>query len=74
MPCIYTEQELIAKIKELDIRLDKSIQSSKLDTNQASQSFSIMTNDIKRQRDYYIRLYTQCYGELKPTFLIAEVC
>jgi len=74
MSCFYTEAELIQKIKDIDTKLEKAIQSSKLDTAQASQSFSIMPSELTKQRNYYVRLYTQCYGELKPTFLNARAC
>lgn len=74
MSCIYTEAELLEKIKAIDIKLEKAIQSSKLDTSQASQSFSIMPSELTRQRNYYLRMYQQCYGDLKPTYLNARAC
>ena len=74
MTCIYTEAELLEKIKALDIKLEKALQSSKLDTMQASQSFSIMPSELTKQRNYYLRMYQQCYGELKPTYLNARAC
>ena len=74
MTCIYTEAELLEKIKAIDIKLEKALQSSKLDTMQASQSFSIMPSELTKQRNYYLRMYQQCYGELKPTYLNARAC
>jgi hypothetical protein len=71
---IYPKDVLIAKIQAIDLKLEKSLQSSKLDSMQASQSFSIMPSELTKQRNYYLRIYQQCYGELKPTYLNARAC
>jgi len=74
MTCLYTEAELIEKIKALDAQLEKAIQSSKLDTNQGSQSFAIMPSELRRQRAYYLDLLNRCYGRNNVVVLNAERC
>ena len=50
---MYTEAELIAKIKAIDVKLEEAISSSKLDTSQTSHTFEIQVAELRRQRDYY---------------------
>lgn len=74
MACLYTEAELIEKIKAIDTQLEKAIQSSKLDTNQGSQSFAIMPSELRRQRSYYADLLNRCYGKNNVIVINAERC
>lgn len=61
MDCIYTQTELLIKIKTIDTKLEAPVNSSKLDTNQASQSFQIDITNLKIQRDWYYRMLQQYY-------------
>lgn len=61
MSCIYTQTELLTKIKAIDTKLEGAVSSSKLDTNQASQSFQIDINKLTDLRDWYYRQLQQYY-------------
>ena len=50
---MYTEAELITKIKSIDLKLEESIASSRLDTSQTSHAFEIQIAELRKQRDYY---------------------
>lgn len=50
---MYTETELITKIKAIDAKLEESIASSRLDTSQTLHDFEIQVSELRKQRDYY---------------------
>ena len=51
---LYTEAELVAKIKAIDTQLDECYSSSRLDTSQTSHSFDKQISELRKQRDYYM--------------------
>jgi hypothetical protein len=61
MDCIYTKDELLIKIKAIDTKLESAVNSSKLDTNQASQSFQVDITKLTDQRNWYYRQLQQFY-------------
>ena len=66
MSCdIYTEAELIELIKAINLRLDKGVKESELNTTQNIQQFQIEVKELREQRDYYRKLLADC--RLKKT-------
>jgi CHASE1-domain containing sensor protein len=63
MLCLYTKDELITKIQAIDTKLEASIMQSKLDTNQASQSFTRENKYLQEQRDRYYTMLMQFYPD-----------
>jgi len=59
---IYTVEEVIDFIKEIDIKLNQSLKSSKLDTGQASQDFSIDVAELTKQRNYWVQIWRSKTG------------
>jgi hypothetical protein len=57
---VYTKQELIDKIKAIDLKLDKAISESELDTTQNRQTFEIEVKELRVQRDYYKNKLANC--------------
>ena len=51
---LYTEAELVTKIKAIDAKLEDAIASSRMDTSQTSHTFEIQVAELRRQRDYYM--------------------
>lgn len=54
--CLYTKDELISKIKEIDLELNSGVTRSELDTGQSKHSFSVSTAQLQRQKEYYLKL------------------
>jgi hypothetical protein len=54
---IYTEQEIIDNIKAIDLKLNKALSRSELDTTQSEQAFSVNVSNLRQQRDYWVQLY-----------------
>ena len=52
---LYTESELVAKIKAIDTQLESCLSSSSMDTSQTRHSFEIQIAELRRQRDYYVQ-------------------
>lgn len=71
---LYTKDELIAFIKKIDEQLLTGVSRSDLDTGQSRQSFSVSTNSLKRDREYYMSLLKQvdpvCYHRIKGASVI----
>ena len=61
MSCIYTQTELLTKIKAIDTKLEAAVNAPKLDTNQGSQSFQVDILNLTNQRDRYYRMLQQFY-------------
>ncbi len=59
---IYTIEEITTWIKALDLKLNKGIVSSELDTGQAEQIFRLSPTQLKEQRNYWIRMYNAKTG------------
>jgi len=51
---LYTESELVLKIKSIDTALESCYSSSRMDTSQTSHSFDRQISELRRQRDYYM--------------------
>jgi hypothetical protein len=54
---IYTLTEITTWIKAIDLKLNKGIVSSELDTGQAEQIFRLSPAQLKEQRNYWVRMY-----------------
>ena len=63
---MYTEAELVTKIKAIDTKLEEAISSSKMDTSQTSHQFEIQVAELRRQRDYYTGML-QALGSASAT-------
>lgn len=53
---LYTDDELIEKIKEADTQLSSGLSKSELDTSQTKNSVTISVRTIERQKEYYMGL------------------
>lgn len=68
---LYTDQELIDLIKELDVQLNGGITKSVIDTTQTKNEVSVSVRTMREQRQYYMSLlqkqnrslFNQCFGE-----------
>lgn len=54
MADIYTQAELITKIKALDTKLESAIEESQLNTTQNVQMFEVAVEELRIQRDKYM--------------------
>lgn len=65
---LYTCDELIDKLKEIDEQLDDSVTKSKLDTGQSSHEISISQAGLVRQYEKYKGMLKQqcpsCYHNI----------
>lgn len=67
---LYTDDELVEKIKELDIQLSSGVSKSELDTSQTKNSVTISVRVLTQQKEYFIsmlqnqnrELYISCFG------------
>ena len=53
---LYTDNEIITKIKEIDTQLMTGITKSEIDTSQTKNSVSISVRTLREQREYYSAL------------------
>ena len=58
---LYTEAELIAKLKELDTLMDDGTTQSELDTGQSESSFRVSQRTYREQYEKYLSLLQQCF-------------
>lgn len=73
---LYTDQELIDKIKELNVQLDGAVTKSSIDTTQTKNEVSISVRTIREQRQNYMvmlqqqnrSLFNQCFGSSARRF------
>ncbi len=65
--CLYTEAELIAKLKALDILMDEATTRSKLDTGQSDSEFSQSLRQMERQYEKYLSMFQTCYPDAYRT-------
>ncbi len=61
MTCLYSQDELITKIKSLDTELESSITQSRLDSGQGVSSYQVSIEKLTEQRNRYYRMLQQCY-------------
>lgn len=65
---LYTDQELIDKIKEIDIELNSGVTGSTLDTSQSKHSYQVSVRTLREQREYYKTLLQRqnptCYNQI----------
>lgn len=53
MESIYTREEVIAKIKAIDTKLEDALEESSIDSMQNRSTYEIDVAELRRQRDYY---------------------
>jgi len=53
---LYTDDELVDKIKEINVSLDEAISKTDLDTGQSKHEVSQSLRTLREQREYYINL------------------
>lgn len=61
MACLYTEDEIVAKLKELDEKMDEGITQSRLNTSQTDHQMSFSIRQAERQYEKYKSLLHRCY-------------
>ena len=64
---LYTSEEIVKNIKDLDITLNGGISRSELDTSQTQSVVNISIGKLQNQRTYWAgmlqSLYPQCYRD-----------
>lgn len=63
MATLYTETELIAKIKAIDTQLETAVTESDLDTGQSKHSFRVSVDAMRKQRETYLSLLQANFPE-----------
>lgn len=54
MSCgLYTDEELIEKLKEIDIELDEAVSKTSLDTGQSKHDITISVRTLREQYEKY---------------------
>ena len=61
MACLYTESELIQKLKDLDTAMDDATTRSKLDTGQSDSEYSISIRTLREQYEKYQGMLQTCF-------------
>lgn len=56
---LYTDTELIEKIKEIDTQLSNAVSKTTLDTTQTKSEISISVRTLREQRERYSSLLQQ---------------
>lgn len=59
--CLYSESELITKLKDLNTAMDDATTRSKLDTGQSDSEFSQSLRQMERQYEKYLSMLQTCY-------------
>ena len=59
--CLYTKEELIEKLKELDEQMDDATTRSDLDSGQSKQSFSVSIRTLEKQYEKYKTMFQNCF-------------
>ena len=71
---LYTKDEIIDFIKEIDLQLLSATGKSELDTGQSKNSFSTNLRTLREQREYYMSLLKRidpaCYHAIKGPSVI----
>ncbi|MHA1379321.1 MAG: hypothetical protein ACTSRG_13135 [Candidatus Helarchaeota archaeon] len=50
---LYTDNELVEKIKAIDLQLESAISKTEIDTSQTKNSVSISVRSLREQRERY---------------------
>lgn len=62
---LYTKEELIEKIKELDSKMETGVTGTDLDTSQSKQALRMSLRQLERQKETYLaqlkRVDPACY-------------
>lgn len=70
MSCLYTKEEIIQFIKDIDLQLNDGITRSDLDTGQGKHSFSQSNRQLERSREKWLAMLKQidpaCYYSFMP--------
>lgn len=53
---LYTDSELVEKIKAIDTELSSAITKSAIDTTQTKNEVTISVRTLREQREYYLAL------------------
>lgn len=71
---LYTEDEIVAFIKAIDLKLLSGVSKSDLDTSQSRGSFTISTRALREQRESFMTMLKQidptCYHTIKGPSVI----
>jgi hypothetical protein len=71
---LFTDEELITKIKSLMTELDDAVTSSELDTSQSKHSFKVSIRSQREQLERYLTMLKNqnptCYYEFNPPSVI----
>ena len=59
--CLYTQDELIAKLKEIDESLDDATTKSEIDTGQSKHNYSTSIRTLREQYEKYLSMFQTCY-------------
>lgn len=60
---MYTEEELITKIKDIDTSLGGGLIGSKLGTGQTDNEITLSLAQMQKQRNYYINELQRSYPD-----------
>ena len=71
--CLYTSDQLIDKLKEIDIKLDSAISKSEIDTNQSKHSVSISVRTLREQYEKYQAMLQKCYPSVYREYFGSSV-
>lgn len=52
---MYTKEEIIENIKNIDLKLNEGLTGSRLGTGQTEHQLNLSTAQLKKQRDYWMR-------------------
>ncbi len=61
MACLYTEAELIQKLKDLDTEMDAAETQSELDTGQSEHKFRVSQRTLREQYEKYLAMLQTCF-------------
>lgn len=53
----YTTEEIIGFIKAIDVKLNRGLSRSELDTGQTDHGMSFNMKELKEQRDRWVQIY-----------------
>lgn len=59
---LYTTPELEALIKELDLKISEGYTQGRLETGMSEQEWRASVAEMRRQRDYYFKMWQQQSG------------
>lgn len=65
---LYTEAELVANIKEIDLTLNGGLTNSKIGTGQTDHEINLSLAQMQKQRNYYLGLLQRAYPATYKSF------